>query len=146
MEIHFFEGPFFQNLGYDVWIGNARGNIFSRNHTTLDPNDAKFWQFSFHEIGYFDLPAMIDYALNYTNQENLVYIGHSQGGTISFVLLSEREEYNEKIAIAHEMAPGVILKVHHPLCPDKENVNKLAVIIFDKYPHFNVLLSYTFYT
>lgn len=108
-----FIGPYFQKLGYDVWIGNARGNTFSRNHTTLDPNDAKFWQFSFHEIGYFDLPAMIEYALHYTKQEELVYIGHSQGVTSSFVLLSERPGYNKKIAILHAMTPPIILKYHH---------------------------------
>lgn len=34
------------DLGYDVWLGNTRGNIYSRSHIYLDPDDAEFWQYS----------------------------------------------------------------------------------------------------
>ena len=34
--------------GYDVWLGNSRGNKYSNGHATLDPvADAdKYWDFS----------------------------------------------------------------------------------------------------
>ncbi|EAT35487.1 AAEL012340-PA [Aedes aegypti] len=91
--------------GYDVWMGNARGNRYSRRHTSLTPNMHAFWQFSWHEIGYYDLPAMVDYTLNQTNQSKLHYIGHSQGTTTFFVMASTRPEYNEKIRLMQAFAP-----------------------------------------
>ncbi|KAL9707285.1 hypothetical protein quinque_010803 [Culex quinquefasciatus] len=64
--------------GYDVWLGNNRGTTFSKNHSTLDPKSKQFWDFSFHELGVYDLPAMVNYILQATNSEKLHYVGHSQ--------------------------------------------------------------------
>lgn len=91
--------------GYDVWLGNARGSKHSRRHINLEPFQAEFWDFSWHEIGVYDLPAMIDYVLNETGNESLKYIGHSQGTTSFFVMASERPEYNEKIGLMVALSP-----------------------------------------
>lgn len=79
LEWRFFVGYFFHKRGYDVWFGNARANTYSRNHTHLSPDDGEFWKFSWHEIGLYDLPAMIDFILEKTEQDQMIYIGHSQG-------------------------------------------------------------------
>jgi lysosomal acid lipase/cholesteryl ester hydrolase len=71
-------GYLLSNAGYDVWFGNARGNRYNVNHKTLNTNSKEFWSFSWHEIGYYDLPAMIDLILKETYQEKLQYIGYSQ--------------------------------------------------------------------
>ncbi|GFX98849.1 hypothetical protein TNCV_1504251 [Trichonephila clavipes] len=91
--------------GYDVWLGNTRGNTYSRRHTKLRPNTDAFWDFSFDEMGAYDLPAMIDHVLNVTHQDRLAYIGHSQGTTAAFALLSENPEYNKKVKVFIALAP-----------------------------------------
>uniref|UniRef100_A0A182R885 Lipase n=1 Tax=Anopheles funestus TaxID=62324 RepID=A0A182R885_ANOFN len=95
------------DAGYDVWLGNARGNTNSRRHIFHDPDarKTKFWDFSWHEIGYFDLPAMIDYTLAYTGRTTLHYVGHSLGTTSFFVMASTRPDYNKKIRSMHALAP-----------------------------------------
>ncbi|KAJ3641575.1 hypothetical protein Zmor_028077 [Zophobas morio] len=96
--------------GYDVWLGNVRGTPSSRNHTTLHPNrDPKFWDFSWHEMGTIDLPAMVDYVLNVTYQASLHYVGYSQGTTIFFVMMATHPTYNAKIKVHMAMAPVAYL-------------------------------------
>jgi pimeloyl-ACP methyl ester carboxylesterase len=93
--------------GYDVWLGNSRENSIS--HQYLPKKSKKFWNFSFHEIGIFDLPAMIDYILASTKEDSLYYFGYSQGGAAGLVLLSQRPEYNRKIRQIHLVAPAIFM-------------------------------------
>ena len=50
-------------MGYDVWIGNLRGNKYSYEHERLDPaeNPKEFFDFSIEHHTKYDLVAMIDY-------------------------------------------------------------------------------------
>ncbi|XP_063239529.1 lipase 3-like isoform X1 [Bacillus rossius redtenbacheri] len=93
------------DAGYDVWIGNTRGNLYARKHVSLKPTDRRFWQFSWHENGYYDLPAQIDYALQRTGQSSLYYMGHSMGTTSFYAMASSRPEYNKKIRAHFSLAP-----------------------------------------
>lgn len=63
----------------------------------MTTSETKFWDFSFHEMGVYDLPATIDHIIDQTGQQKIHYIGHSQGTTSFFVMLSEKPEYNDKI-------------------------------------------------
>lgn len=79
---------FLSELGYDVWMGNNRGNTYSKNHTTLSPQDSEFWQFSWDQMAQYDFPTQIEYALQVNGHEKLVYIGHSEGTTQAFAGLA----------------------------------------------------------
>lgn len=93
------------DAGYDVWLTNARGNTYSRAHVALDPNEKEFWQFSWHEMGVYDLPAVIDHVLEETGLEQLTYLGFSMGTTVFWVMLSERPEYADKVRVMAALGP-----------------------------------------
>ncbi|XP_044748342.1 lipase 3-like [Coccinella septempunctata] len=105
-------GLLLADQGYDVWLINLRGNTHSRRHITLDPDvdKAKFWDFSWHESGIYDLPATIDLILNTTGQSKLYYFGHSRGTTAFFVMASELPEYNQKIRLMTSLAPVTFME------------------------------------
>lgn len=91
--------------GYDVWLGNIRGNTYSRAHVSLCPCDSRFWNFSFHEMGIYDLPAMISYITNTTSQSLHTYIGHSMGTTASYIMAAERPDIAEMVQAIISLAP-----------------------------------------
>ena len=74
------------DAGYDVWLGNSRGNTYGRRHVDLSPDDPAFWAFSWDQMASFDLPAKIEYALA-TNgaADTLVYVSPNALGLSTFL-------------------------------------------------------------
>jgi len=67
---------------FDVWLGNNRGNEYSRRHVNLTKHQKEFWHFDWEEMGLYDVPAMTDFILEKTGYDQLAaYIGHSEGTT-----------------------------------------------------------------
>ncbi|XP_050027157.2 gastric triacylglycerol lipase-like isoform X1 [Dermacentor andersoni] len=117
------------DAGYDVWLGNFRGNIYS-SHARYSRINPIFWNFSFDEMVKHDLPATIDTVLNLTQQERLQYIGWSQGAQVLFGLLSERPEYNRKIALFTAMAPVAYLgRMRTPLLAFEPYADVIATFL-----------------
>ncbi|XP_011651564.1 triacylglycerol lipase 2 isoform X1 [Cucumis sativus] len=85
--------------GYDVWIANTRGTRFSRRHTTLNPTDQAFWNWSWDELVLYDLPAVFDHVSQQTSQK-IHYVGHSLGTLIVLASLSEGKLVSQLQSVA----------------------------------------------
>lgn len=92
--------------GFDVWLGNVRGNIYSSHNF----NSKQKWNFSLDEIIKFDLPKIIEYIMMVRNVSSINYIGHSQGSLIMFALLSSDTKSNSYIDEFIALGPPVYLK------------------------------------
>ena len=95
------------DLGFDVWLGNVRGNKYSRSHETLDPDTKSFWRWSFDEMGRYDVIAMIEHILNTTGHLKINYIGHSQGSVV-FVsaVVQNGRRVSDKVKNFFALAPA----------------------------------------
>ncbi|XP_055848133.1 lipase 3-like [Episyrphus balteatus] len=98
-------GEILFNAGFDVWIGNSRGNDYSNRNINFSNQSPQFWNFSFNEIGVYDFPAMINYISDNTGIQQVRFFGHSQGTTAYLVLTSLMPEWNDRFIAAHLLAP-----------------------------------------
>ncbi|KAH3673475.1 hypothetical protein WICPIJ_009748 [Wickerhamomyces pijperi] len=96
--------------GYDVWLGNNRGNKYSRKHLKLKPSKRKFWDFSLDEFAIYDIPDTINYILSYTGVPDLTYVGFSQGSAQCFASLSVNPQLRKKINKFIGLSPAMIPK------------------------------------
>ena len=66
--------------GYDVWMGNNRGTKFSN----VNDQDGTWslkerWNFTWAEMGLYDMPAQIQKVIDITGKPKVTVIGYSQG-------------------------------------------------------------------
>jgi len=92
------------DAGYDVWFGNVRGNTYALSNNKYPVDDTRFWDFTFDDFIADDLPSMINYVINKTGQQQIFYIGHSQGTMMGFGAFSN-DTIASKIRLFVALAP-----------------------------------------
>ena len=93
--------------GYDVWLGNNRGNKYSKKSVHAAPTSSAFWNFSMDQFAFHDIPDSIAYILETTHQPSLSYIGFSQGTAQAFATLSIHPTLNDKVDVFIALAPAM---------------------------------------
>jgi lysosomal acid lipase/cholesteryl ester hydrolase len=67
-------------------------------HKTLNPDkDFAYWNYSFHEMGLYDIPAFINKIKTVTGVDKITYIGHSQGTSQMFAGISKLPDYYKSV-------------------------------------------------
>ena len=92
---------------FDVWLSNSRGNKYCKEHDRYQPTSYEFWQFSFNELGRYDIPAVIKYIREVNKSgEKIIYFGHSQGATLMFSGLADNFDfYKNNLKLFVALAP-----------------------------------------
>lgn len=74
--------------GYDIWLANHRGTSASSGHINLTTSDFQYWNYSFDEIGIYDVSSEINLIRKKTNNSKITYFGHSLGSVAGLVYAS----------------------------------------------------------
>ena len=101
----------FSEAGYDVWMLNNRGTQTSFEHTSpkefsVFGFNSKFWDFSFDEMGKYDVKAHLNYIIDQSEYDKVIYVGHSQG-TTQFFIANALEPLNEKVEAFVGLGPVI---------------------------------------
>jgi len=91
--------------GYDVWLGNNRGNGYSMSNIYYGCDTQQFWNFTWDEMATYYFPTMVKYVSNTTGYPKISYIGHSEGTTQAFAGLIENNTLAYKLSIFIALAP-----------------------------------------
>lgn len=142
---------YFANRGYDVWMLNQRGNYFSRNHTTLNPDvDHEFWDIDLIDWAH-DLRPTVEYILEVTEYINLIVMGSGTSSTTSIAAYDlDPEFFHEHVSISIQKTTSTSNRTvtnlptmpffNHPFyLPTLRNLGILEILTYQ--PEYNNFVS-----
>ena len=92
------------NYGYHIFY-KCCIHLYENGEIDIVFNRLKYDFFSWDEMAQYDLPAMINKAIETTNEPRIFYIGHSMGTTALMAMPTFHPEMNDKIILASLLAP-----------------------------------------
>mmetsp|Transcript_6606 Transcript_6606/g.7352 ORF Transcript_6606/g.7352 Transcript_6606/m.7352 type:complete len:406 (-) Transcript_6606:42-1259(-) len=131
--------------GYDVWMTNSRGNINSYEHMNpaeynVFDSSSKFFDFSWDEMGKYDVTANLNYVISHSNYDKAFYVGHSQGVTQFFVASDVISDLGDKIAGFIGLGPVMYVgNMYSLFFRMLINVRLLEIMEFFKFKNFLIL-------
>jgi lysosomal acid lipase/cholesteryl ester hydrolase len=91
-----------------------RGTYGSRSHQIYDADtEQEYWDFTFEEIGQYDIPAVIDFILEkkHNSQGKLFMFSYSLGTTSSmYGMWKLKEFYEQRVKMLVLLAPTIEFK------------------------------------
>lgn len=91
--------------GYDVWLGNSRGNTFSLDFVSPVTQET-YWDFDWEQMGRYDVPATFDYITHINGHQKIAYVGHSMGTTQMFYALAKIPDFfRDRMSLFVALAP-----------------------------------------
>ncbi|EPY49509.1 triglyceride lipase-cholesterol esterase [Schizosaccharomyces cryophilus OY26] len=96
--------------GYDVWLGNLRGNKYSKKNVKYGSENREFWDFTLDSIAIFDIPATVRYILSVNKSDSVGIVGFSQGAIMAFAALSIDTELRKSVRTFIALSPAIFPK------------------------------------
>ena len=97
--------------GFDVYLGNVRGNMYGLKHASKSPWSSDFWNFSMREHAALDFPAQIKQILKETGFKKVTAAyGTSQGGLVSLMGVAKNPFLNDKLGLIVAISPALVLR------------------------------------